>query len=937
MKKLLEEVEFNPRKILLARFQKDALLNDLAVFYGFQEMQNPCLTKYCKIYDTRANGLFIPYLDIKKSLDKGLPVPLAFVPVRSKDKQKNTNFKQFLKVWESESFTDYQKTYSRFRVDNPSNPDNKYLSNAFSDSKQFFWSSLLVYLLVSGQSLESIKTLYLTEGEIKAFIGGFCGVPIVGIGGILNIPNFAILKEIMPNLENVVMIYDNDAYNLSSEGQILRLYGQGKKFEDKRQKSFLNSANSLAKSAKINGLNFSIATPKIFEDREIKGLDDVFLANWEKRDTVKNALFSGNDNSFFAFESVKSFEQKLTNLSINNHFSVFGQTINMPKSVKHLDFRDIQKIITDHCRAALHSPPNTGKTFGIAKLMSFLIKKFKGKIFIVQPRVRLLGNSIKDLQAACKDFDTVAIYHESEFVLKDFEKAKIVFITPISLQKIYSLIDLDNDFFYIDEADCIDLELLKGFVSDYTNLLKNAKNLLFTTATPNYGLLNDIGIKDVFNYHFEALKETNQFHIVKSKKDRKSALISQIQTLLATDNKQVVYCNDKKEAAKVCRALQNLGIDAVFVDTENEMASEIVQSGYFQNKVSIVTKWLSYGINIWEKNLDYHVLQTSNSISLSEIIQFSGRGRLQKTRNIYLYLSNYQNDYDCETQYYFGKKDAAKVSCLLNESQISLSNDLLNFAKTCIQNDLGIWQPNELYLSLSIFEKITQSSTKVLQGYLDFYGQTTVLDTDCEKIVFESDLVTPLSLDVSALVAKSNISSQDFFDASDLHQQLEPKNKKTVAKIANFLRELPEHKPRIVEGIVSGLYDSNKELGTLSTELKIRLVEKTSCKNSVDTIVQKQIFDLVTEINTDLLTEKQLHFTSKDILDLSAKYLFSSPLTKELSPKSIVLGILKIHFDLEYKQFRKGKDKQRFWIVKPKFVDVFGNSFVEQNEIPAFW
>ena len=938
-----ENVDFNPQNLSLKRFSVDRKLNDLAVFYGFQEIQNPCLTKYCRIYDTRANGLFIPYLDIKKSLDKGLPVPLAFVPTPSKNEQKNANFKQFLKVWQTESFNDYQKTYARFRVDKPANPDYKYLSNAFSDSKQFFWASLLVYLFVSGKSLDQIKTFYLTEGEIKAFIAGFCGVPIVGIGGINNIPDFAILKQIMPNLATIIMIYDNDAYDLSEEGQILRLYGQGKKFEDKRQKSFFSSAKSLAKSAKINGLKFAIATPKIFEDSQIKGLDDVFLAHWDKREAISKSLFTGEDNRYFAFESFKSFEQKLKNLSTQNHFSVFGKTITKPKSVKHLEFEEVKKIIIAHCRAAMHAPTGVGKTFLLTQLIPFLTKKFKGKIFIVQPRVRLLENSMNDLKEVCKDFKTVAIYHHSEFIQKAFDEAEIVFITPISFQKIYSLLDLENDFFYVDEADCIDLDLLKDSVSNYTNLLKNAKNLLFTTATPNYGLLRDIGMKDVFNYHFEALKDTNHFHIVKSKKGKLSSLIAQLKQLCNdTQNKQVVYCNDINKGEQLSSYLQKQGIDAVFVDTENPDANEIVNTGYFKHRVTIVTKWLSYGINIWEKYLDYHIFQTSHPISFSEIIQFAGRGRLQEQRNIYLYLNNYQNDYDCETRYYFEQKQATNIAKLLNEAQISLSNDLLNFAKPCIQNlDLGTWQPNELFLSLSIFQKIIQSSTKVLQGYLEFYGQSSVLDLDCEKIVFESHLGTPLSIDVSTLCQNANIGIQDVLESSELQDNLEPKNRKTFAKIANLLRQIPEQIPTVSENILAGLYDSNKQLGTLYTELKIRIVQQSKCTKSVDYVAKNILANLKKEIDDDFSDNQHdyIEFRARDILELSSKYLLSNHLQKTVSEKSIVLTFLKIHYDVSYKKVRVGKQTQMTWIVKKKtFVDVFGKQFWEnEHGIPCFW
>ncbi|MEL6844862.1 MAG: hypothetical protein AAFP02_16765, partial [Bacteroidota bacterium] len=122
-----------------------------------------------------------------------------------------------------------------------------------------------------------MRTLYVIEGEFKAFIGAKWGLPIVGIPGIHNFREKAKgemldgLKYIINTcgVENVVQVYDSDLLDLSSK------VGKNQKPVDSRPRSFLNSSQRFRKLLLQEGVNVFLAHPHPRLDKV--GLDDLMM------------------------------------------------------------------------------------------------------------------------------------------------------------------------------------------------------------------------------------------------------------------------------------------------------------------------------------------------------------------------------------------------------------------------------------------------------------------------------------------------------------------------------------------------------------------------------------------------------------------------------------------------------------------------------------
>lgn len=146
---------------------------------------------------------------------------------------------------------------------------------------------------------KDLKTLYIVEGEFKAFCLSMNGIPAIGIGGIQNYRDATKTKmhndiiDVIKTLhvQNVVLIFDRDCIEIQWE--------EGKDLA-KRLNNFyvaLNVFNELLKPHDVQ-LYFSHVSAKCGQ----KGIDDVLLEKTNDAKTVLNELqsfTSGMPNRFY--------------------------------------------------------------------------------------------------------------------------------------------------------------------------------------------------------------------------------------------------------------------------------------------------------------------------------------------------------------------------------------------------------------------------------------------------------------------------------------------------------------------------------------------------------------------------------------------------------------------------------------------------------------
>ena len=187
------------------------------------------------------------------------------------------------------------KEFHRTRFSNPVN-GSKYMQPKGS-GMHMYWTTGIIEKF---RSKEKMNTLFITEGEFKAFVGALHGLDIAGIGGI---HNFQDKKEnkLLPELEklietcsikNVVLLFDADSLSVSYQTE-KDLYERPNSFYSavKRFKELTAPLNVDVYFSHINTEFAEIA----------KGLDDLINhpdTNVEDLKDELNLLSAGNIQVF---------------------------------------------------------------------------------------------------------------------------------------------------------------------------------------------------------------------------------------------------------------------------------------------------------------------------------------------------------------------------------------------------------------------------------------------------------------------------------------------------------------------------------------------------------------------------------------------------------------------------------------------------------------
>lgn len=174
--------------------------------------------------------------------------------------------------------------FSRIRYATPRQDGKKYHQEEGTETLPFVTPELLKRYKTS----EKTKTLYIVEGEFKAFAMSNFGLPTFGIGGIFNFKGNN-KDELHPyifefcdkcGVENIVLLFDADCLKVKWE--------EGKDLST-RPKNFYNALNTFNEYLKPHE-HLTLYFSHIVADSEDKGIDDVLYGGRADPENVIDEL-----------------------------------------------------------------------------------------------------------------------------------------------------------------------------------------------------------------------------------------------------------------------------------------------------------------------------------------------------------------------------------------------------------------------------------------------------------------------------------------------------------------------------------------------------------------------------------------------------------------------------------------------------------------------
>lgn len=180
--------------------------------------------------------------------------------------------------WKNEE-TKARRDFTRLRLRNPEG-DRKYIQAQGSPTFPYFPPNIIKKY----EAKQQIHTLYLIEGEFKAFKGAIAGIDIIGLPGIHGFYNGDIkgkmnddIQELLITckVEKIVMVFDADLFTVKwAEGKDLAnrpnsFYGSIKSFRESLQ-LLMDDENVALKYCYIMSIKLKYVN-------ECKGLDDLLI------------------------------------------------------------------------------------------------------------------------------------------------------------------------------------------------------------------------------------------------------------------------------------------------------------------------------------------------------------------------------------------------------------------------------------------------------------------------------------------------------------------------------------------------------------------------------------------------------------------------------------------------------------------------------------
>jgi hypothetical protein len=503
-----------------------------------------------------------------------------------------------------------------------------------------------------GERYEAIETLYITEGEFKAFVACMNGIPAVGIPGIHMIgtaqreeytnKTFGVnmsddLKRTLnrlPNIRRVVLIHDGDALDGSRE----------------RRNSFYTAVRNFAYA--MNGYNKTRKTPLAFEywhgkpDVDGKGIDDILVLHG---DCVKDDFI--NDTTQF-FSKYPLFDPKKTTSKhggLTGLMKVFklneepfttpfeGQKMTVDKYVSEVAADLVDMILHgEKPRTFLSAPTGTGKTYSIIKEIVPAIRRQK-----TNARCALVVPTISLAEQIGIEYDLpVIVGYTSPYDIKAASAAPLFVSTYDSASKID-----DIDFVFADEWHNATRAFRQHAMRDVYDWSLRAQHTVFMSGTPvgewkefNTQLV-DVVPKDVrpMNVQIVTLKKNQKAGKSIGFDVRASRILKEAREKTGLT---IIRLNDKSQCRSVKKDAIKKGwfkeneIEVITSDSKNDskvydyiMTNQLVPNGV---RVLFTTSLMDDGVNVYNNNIDgVHFFQDKigGRVSSQEAIQFLHRFR----------------------------------------------------------------------------------------------------------------------------------------------------------------------------------------------------------------------------------------------------------------------------------------------------------------------
>lgn len=568
-------------------------------------------------------------------------------PVLYTPKQQTETFD----VWGN--FVSFAQPFCRVRY-NPEHIErygntNKYTQPEGSGVHAYFTALFQTYLNPHTRTHQSdFSTLYLVEGEFKAFSMCVQGLPTIGIGGInsgviAHDANGNTRKDLhtehttehtkfvahtakfLPEIQsfltthqvkNVVLIHDADAF-----------CGYKNHKSDTRVLSFIAAVTDTAKACECLNINFTYVVPK---NQELKGIDDLLLAHHTDTDTTTAILsdlttLNPKSNYFYTYQCLYGFWNDLLNPQryCFKQMCLYGFWNDLPRikerfyqsttrtpdlQITHdgylseLNNDNFLYSLCNYKKILLKSGTGSGKTVLSYEVTEAWNDTTKYPTIIAAPLNAIIEQQKNGNKNPKFGFCTATDKAPEMLIFKDTNKIGM-FVNYDSLQFVadeftklfggYNLI--------VDESHQITTAFgyKPDVVRDVLNVAATANKTLFLSATPSL-----LGLDSFYFIEINRSTPPPTPQIIYQNTNIVSCLVETICTVQPRSGTQtVVLLNNKKRIKKAQKTLEQLGYKVATIYTDNpdtEAYTKLINKSLLNPNTDVIlcTEKVATGLNI---------------------------------------------------------------------------------------------------------------------------------------------------------------------------------------------------------------------------------------------------------------------------------------------------------------------------------------------------
>lgn len=496
--------------------------------------------------------------------------------------------------------------------------------------------------------LHTIRTIYLTEGEFKAFVGCMHDIPTIGAGGIHSfsintkdeynrtvknefLPEIVEALDQMPNLERIVLLHDADA----REG------------DDERRHNFFLSVKYFNYCVKEYNSHIQ-KTKKRFiaseywvaKNKEHKGLDDLLIACPYAEDDfksdlsdyhIKHTLYIPGEHGRESIKRLEFLRQwfSLTNKPFRVDF--VGANLHVQKLVSERK-AELIELVEKHPRILIQAPTGSGKTFTFLKeiIPARLTANPDERVAFVVP-TKALAEEI----SASYNIPLVHGGIEGEERMMAFESR--LYVTTLDSAPLMGVADT----LVVDEAHTLTRDFRQKAKQGLEDLMNLSERTILLTATPS-------ALWSEFGYHLVNISQENpkkrdvHVHLL----DKKHSLNNVVSDLIYQCSKEdkgsvsFIRMNNKTTLKNAMEEAIKMGLygknEIAYIDSSEESKGYVYASitnssrTPFGVRLVLMTSLMDEGVNINNTNIgSVHFLQDKISGDLrdEQAIQFISRFR----------------------------------------------------------------------------------------------------------------------------------------------------------------------------------------------------------------------------------------------------------------------------------------------------------------------